>query len=371
VVESAPSGTVLLVRDERVGISFMRPLLGAGYRVVLVDTAKALVDEALKGPFDVVVCDGALDGAMEALSVVKAYEPNLAMIVVANPDDFDGSFAPFARIDEPVDPRPLLETVAAGIERKRGILSAREARRALEVRPTEPAMQRPVSATRRKVDGARVQATLEEFDVDFDPIFDLEALRTAAYEANAHEEEALTKLRALHPPPPEPEQLVRRHVRARVAAALDAIPTPARVFVDVLREDMFDPELYDANAPLSRVAERVVLQLRGVERTADLGARLSVLRFLGFRIAIGDKDAGALSALAELAPDYLKLSPSVTRGIDHDPARRKVVEGLVGMCRTLGTIPVAESVKCAKERTALLEVGCALVQAQHPTTRAA
>ena len=144
-----------------------------------------------------------------------------------------------------------------------------------------------------------------------------------------------------------------------------AAPQDALLFVDVHPSDLRDGDLYSPDPPLARIAERVVLQVRARGlKIEDLSARASVLRFIGFRLAMADLDPGhaCLSQIAELSPEYVKIDARLVRGIDGSAPRARLVGALVSMCRALDAVSIAEGVSTAEECAALTEVGCLIVQ---------
>jgi EAL domain-containing protein (putative c-di-GMP-specific phosphodiesterase class I) len=158
-----------------------------------------------------------------------------------------------------------------------------------------------------------------------------------------------------------------RAVRALVAAAMPAVPRDALLFVNVHPQDLLDPQLASPDAPLSRVASRVVLEITeraAVQRVPDLQRRVAALRRLGFRLAVDDLGAGSRSfdLLAELRPEFVKLDMSLVRRLDDDPARRRIVGHVLELLRELGTSAVAAGVETPGERDALLALGAPLLQ---------
>jgi EAL domain-containing protein (putative c-di-GMP-specific phosphodiesterase class I)/CheY-like chemotaxis protein len=154
-------------------------------------------------------------------------------------------------------------------------------------------------------------------------------------------------------------------VRERIASDLGTMPGVALVNVHPL--ELADPRLGDDQDPLSRHAERVVLEiterasLDGAGSLVDLRQRL---RARGFRIAMDDLGAGyaALSSFASLEPDMVKIDMSLLRGLDQHQTRRKLVGSITELCRDLGILVVAEGVETEAERSVLVELGCDLLQ---------
>jgi len=161
---------------------------------------------------------------------------------------------------------------------------------------------------------------------------------------------------------------VGRAVRDAVASGIEFMPrAEAFVFLNVHPEDLLDPALYLPSAPLSRVAQRVILELTdraSLDSVNDARGRVERLRALGFRIAIDDLGAGQAdsSKFAQLEPEFVKIDPSIIRGVDKDPAKRKMVHALVRLCHNMGKTVIAEGVENAAERDTLAAARCDFLQ---------
>jgi len=161
---------------------------------------------------------------------------------------------------------------------------------------------------------------------------------------------------------------VGRAVRDAVASGIEFMPrAEAFVFLNVHPEDLLDPALYLPSAPLSRVAQRVILELTdraSLDSVNDARGRVERLRALGFRIAIDDLGAGQAdsSKFAQLEPEFVKIDPSIIRGVDKDPAKRKLVHALVRLCHNMGKTVIAEGVENAAERDTLAAARCDFLQ---------
>jgi EAL domain-containing protein (putative c-di-GMP-specific phosphodiesterase class I) len=85
---------------------------------------------------------------------------------------------------------------------------------------------------------------------------------------------------------------------------------------------------------------------------------------LGYRIAVDDLGAGyaGLNYLAMLEPDVVKLDIGLVRDIHKIPVKRKLVGSMIGLCRDLGIVVVAEGVETVEERDVLVELQCDLLQ---------
>jgi EAL domain-containing protein (putative c-di-GMP-specific phosphodiesterase class I) len=111
----------------------------------------------------------------------------------------------------------------------------------------------------------------------------------------------------------------------------------------------------------------VVLEI--TERAAlaeisEVQRRMARLRAMGFRIALDDLGAGyaGLTNFTELRPEIVKLDQTLVRGIDSDSVKRRLVASLVGVCRDIGTVVVAEGIETPAERDVLVDAGCDLLQ---------
>lgn len=155
-------------------------------------------------------------------------------------------------------------------------------------------------------------------------------------------------------------------LQQQIAETLAANPERL-VFVNLHPQELMDDALYEREAPLTRYAHRVVLEITeqaAIERVPDLRTRLRNLRALGFRLALDDLGAGyaALSSFAALAPEFVKIDLSLVRGIDQEPVKRTLVASLVRLCHDLGMTPLAEGVETEAECDLLIDLGCVLLQ---------
>ena len=79
---------------------------------------------------------------------------------------------------------------------------------------------------------------------------------------------------------------------------------------------------------------------------------------------IDDLGAGyaALSSLASLQPEVVKLDMSLVRGVDRQPIKRRLVASLQTLGEPLGLTVIAEGVETNAERDTLVSIGCDLFQ---------
>ena len=110
-------------------------------------------------------------------------------------------------------------------------------------------------------------------------------------------------------------------MRDRVAQTLDVTPVDGLLFVNLHAMELADDRLVSSDAPLSRHAGRVVLEVTErapLEQIRDVTSRVAQLRALGYRIAVDDLGAGyaGLTSFAHLEPEVVKVDMSLIRGID-------------------------------------------------------
>ena len=157
-------------------------------------------------------------------------------------------------------------------------------------------------------------------------------------------------------------------VRDSIAEAARSAPPAALLCVNLHALDLTAEHLYALQSPLSRIAERVVLEV--TERAAlyqvdHLPARINQLRELGYRIAVDDLGAshGGLSSFRQLGPDIVKLDISLVRDVDSSAAKASLVKSMIALCtQELGMRVVCEGVETEPERDTLASAGADLLQ---------
>lgn len=158
-----------------------------------------------------------------------------------------------------------------------------------------------------------------------------------------------------------------RLLRAIACAEVPNLPGETALFLNLHPRDFEDPTLLELEGDLARHATRVVLEV--TERAAILDmdlfrSKLAALRELGLKIAIDDLGSGysALSLVAELDPDFVKLDMTLVRDINESPVRQNLVRNMVSFAADLGAEVVAEGVETPQELQTVRDLGCQLVQ---------
>jgi EAL domain-containing protein (putative c-di-GMP-specific phosphodiesterase class I)/CheY-like chemotaxis protein len=158
-----------------------------------------------------------------------------------------------------------------------------------------------------------------------------------------------------------------RYVRSSAAQAIELAPPEAVLFVNLHATELNDPVLVDPSSPLSRHADRVVLEITErapLDSVRDVRRRVAMLRDMGYRIAVDDLGAGysGLGTFALLEPEFVKLDMGLLRDIHVQPTKQKVIRSLSSLARDMGMLVVAEGVERREERDTLIELGCELLQ---------
>lgn len=107
-----------------------------------------------------------------------------------------------------------------------------------------------------------------------------------------------------------------------------------------------------------------VVESEEVEDTMHLLKILTEYRKAGFKVALDDVGAGysTLNLLTKLRPDYVKFDMALTRDIDTDEYKGRIVSKLLEMTQDLGILTVVEGVETAGEYNWARDHGADFVQ---------
>jgi EAL domain-containing protein (putative c-di-GMP-specific phosphodiesterase class I) len=360
--ETEPSlrGAILIVDDEPLLLrAFSRVLMRHGHEIVQASDGTEAATQVAKRRFDCAFVDLGLPGAggLQVLAELRARDPMLPVILMTGMPTLETAIDAVAAgamryLVKPIDSPDLQGAAIDAIRMRR--------------------REDPDRHDRRKRDDVAnaesLERAFESLYMVYQPIARWGRREVYAYEA---------LVRTREPSVPHPgvlidiaqrcDRLPELGRRIRRAVADMAAKSMARLFVNLHPVDLLDEDLYDQEAPLSRHARRVVLEVTeraGLETIADLADRLRRLRALGYRIAIDDLGEGyaGLTSLARVAPEFVKLDMSLVRGIDASVAQQQIVASTVQLCRALGSEVIAEGVETAAERDACIAIGLDLLQ---------
>ncbi|MBX3232449.1 MAG: EAL domain-containing response regulator [Labilithrix sp.] len=358
---------ILVVDDDAEMLrAHQRILTRAGLTVDTAENGRAALEMLSRASYGAVVSDIAMpemDG-VSFLRAVRDVDLDLPVLLVTGSPDVTTAaaavqYGAFRYLTKPVPAEILVGAV-------------RRAARLHEwavLRRTAHLGDRGADVGDRAAIDASLTRALKSMWMAFQPIVSYRAREVFAYEA---------LMRTSEPALPHPGAVleaalrVGRHaqvgqrVRQLVAATLDTAPS-VTCFVNLHVRDLADDALYEDGEPLSRHAERVVLELTErspLDEVGGLRARLERLRKLGFRLAVDDLGAGysGLTSLAQLDPEVVKVDMSLVRDVDSQPIKQKLIASLQALARDLDKKLVLEGVETPAERDFLVETGCDLFQ---------
>ncbi len=365
-----PSGRLLIVDDEPLMRRVMARLAtGAGFEAVQAASGEEALVALEEGAFDVVISDISMPGmgGMALLLAVAERDPELPVILVTGAPSIETAveavgYSAASYLIKPFERDQFLVQIRRAVGIRRLSMLRRQA---LELTAKAAGSGGDLDQLFR--DFERV---LGCFHMEYQPII-------AAGRGSLYGHEAL--LRSSDAGLPDPESVLRaaerlgrvhelgRAVRSAVAQDILDHPGLGHVFVNLHPADLGDDQLLLPHAPLSQVADRVVLEITeraSLDAVGDLRQRIGGLRRLGFRIAVDDLGAGyaGLTSFAILAPDLVKIDMSLIRGVDREVLRQKLVRALARTCLEMGIMVVAEGIETEQERDAVARLGCGLLQ---------
>ena len=362
---------VLLVDDDPAIIrAYGSVLTRHGVAVETASNGKEGAARVKAASFNVIVSDISMPEmtGIEFLKAVRAHDLEVPVILMTGEPSVESAmraieYGVFRYLAKPVAGHELWETVlrAARLHKLANLK-----REALEL----PGRDMGRLGERAALE-VRFSWAMNLMWMAFQPIIGWRGRHVFGYEALLRSDEPLMKN------PAEildaAERLGRLHelgraVRAKVAAAATA-PEAAgvKLFVNLHSADLNDEELYSADAPLSKIATRVVLEV--TERASlygvkNIAACVAKLKALGFQVAIDDLGAGyaGLTSFTQLEPEIAKLDMSLVRDVDTDSRRQSIIRSMHTLCKELDMLVVAEGVETPAERDMLAELGCYLLQ---------
>lgn len=368
-VARATPATVLLVDDDELLVkSLARVLKSKGFSVKTATNGEAATRCIAEERFDVVLSDISMPGMTGIQLLRQLRQTDLLVPFVLMTGDPAVStaieamqFGAFRYLTKPVAHDSLVEVIESAAHCHR---MARVKARAAEILGVNagPGDRAGLEASFRRA--------LDTLWIAYHPIvnprtrtvFGHEALLRSREQSLPHPGAVLDAAERL-----DALDVLGRAIRARAAEPVADSSECGLLFVNLHVRDLMDPTLTSDDAPLSRIADRVVLEITeraALDEVGDVRAKISRLREMGYRIAVDDLGAGyaGLTSFAQLEPEVVKLDMSLIRGIDQSPTKQKVVRSMTSLSRDMGMLVVAEGVETVRECETLLEIGCDLLQ---------
>ncbi|MFW5655836.1 MAG: EAL domain-containing protein, partial [Roseicyclus sp.] len=154
----------------------------------------------------------------------------------------------------------------------------------------------------------------------------------------------------------------RRRLEARLGYAPD-------VSVNVSARRLLDPSLVKELRRREDLPDRglafEILETAFLDDEGDrLTRRIAELKDLGIRVEVDDFGTGhaSFTSVLLLRPDRLKIDRAFVDGIDDDPARRDLVQGIIEMAKTMSSEVVVEGVETEAQARILTELGANVLQ---------
>lgn len=362
-------GRVLVVDDEPVlARAFAKVLMHAGYITSVCHDSRDALTMLQNESFEAIVSDISMPNlsGIDLLKAVRRASRDLPVLLVTGDPNLQTAinaldYGAFKYLLKPVAADHLVRSVRRAVRVYRLAALKRTALNMLGTGVGEASDRAGLEAS--------LQRALESLYPAFQPIVAVCDRSVFGYEALLRTDEpSLPNPGAVLDAAERLDQLERigRTMRER---AVQPIPEASdyHLFLNLHPNDLMDPMLLDPNAPHVQMAERIVLEVTervSLDSIHDVRQRVQELREAGFRIAVDDLGAGyaGLSSFVQLEPDLVKLDMSLTRGVDRNVTKQRLVQSMTQVCRDMGLLIVAEGVETLEERDALSELGCDLLQ---------
>lgn len=359
---------LLLVEDEdELREALVRTLRGS-FDVIAVGDGSAAAELLMRDSFDAVLSDIGLPGmsGVELLRLVRTYDLDVPVVLMTGQPSVETAVAALelgalTYIQKPFSHDVLKSTLLRAAKLSR---LARTKREAIDANIAGSPLTNDRTGLVASFDRA-----LETLSVHFQPIAD-RGQRTVGFEA---------LMRTKEPSLPHPGALleaaerlgrmpeVGRRVRELAARCFQPPDDDMVLFVNLHPLDLSDSNLFDRQAPLTKMADRVILEITeraALEDVTETRHRAAELRRRGYRLALDDLGAGysGLTSFATFEPEVVKLDMSLIRGIEASPVKRHIVESMTKLCRDLDMRVVAEGIETKLELDAILDLGCDYLQ---------
>jgi EAL domain-containing protein (putative c-di-GMP-specific phosphodiesterase class I) len=229
-----------------------------------------------------------------------------------------------------------------------------------------------VVAPKVHCEACRVEWSLPEITMAFQPIIDLDRSEVYAYEALVRPIGGGTAADVLGRITPEMRYAFDQLCRVTAIQNAARLGMETLLSINFLPNAVYQPaaclrKTFEAAAQAAFPLHHLMFEVTENEPARDVGHLQGIFaeyKRHGMITAIDDFGAGhsGLNMLADFQPDVLKIDMALTRAINHDPVRYEITKAIVGLCRTLHISVVAEGVETIEEAVTLRELGVRLFQ---------
>ncbi len=213
-----------------------------------------------------------------------------------------------------------------------------------------------------------------EFSMAFQPIVDARLQRVFAYEALVRGADRSGAAAVLSQVDETNRYSFDQQCRVKaieLAAALKIAETGAGLSINFLPSAVYEPAAcikltLETARRVGFPLHQIIFEFTESEQVnpEHLSRIIACYRKMGFITAVDDFGAGysGLNLLARFQPDLIKLDMELVRGVDADPVRRALIEGVMLTCRRIGVAVLAEGIETEGEAETLREMGVRLLQ---------
>lgn len=360
---------LLLVEDEDGLRDALVRTLSETFEITAVADGSAAADLLVMETFDGVLSDIGLPGmsGVDLLRLVRTYDLDVPVVLMTGQPSVETAIAALELGALTYIQKPFSHDVL------RGTL-LRAAKLARIARTKREAVAAGVGGSPLAGDRAGlhtcVDRALDSLSIVFQPIVDRRARKTMGFEA-------LMRTKEVSMPNPgalleAAERLGRiqevgRRVRELAATTFRPPDDGMTLFVNLHPADLLDSNLYDRHAPMTKIADHVVLEITeraALDDVTETKHRSAELRRRGFKLAIDDLGAGyaGLTSFATFEPEVVKLDMTLIRGIEASTVKKHVVESMTRLCRDLDMKVVAEGIETMPELATIIDLGCDYLQ---------
>ncbi len=362
---------VLIVDDDRlVRNAYRRSLSLQGNEIHCAENGNEALEVLGEHDVDVVLSDISMPdmNGIELLHEIRKKQPDLPVVLVTGLPSVSTAqqavnLGAYKYLTKPVESATLKKVVIHAAQLHNLARIKREALSVLGI-------QGMLDVEDKMVRKAALLEGVEQMWMSFQPVVALTEAAVFGYEALLR-----TRSAAIANPMEffalaEEFDLVRelgRNIRRAVAEQISEAAPELKLFVNIHPTELMDEELTSPKSPLTKVAERVVLEITdraALDQYGDVQDRIWKVKDLGFQVAVDDLGVGhaGLASLASMEPSVAKIDMFLIRDIDTDERKATLVRSLVEGCQALEMTVVAEGVETVAERDVLVELGCDLFQ---------
>ena len=216
------------------------------------------------------------------------------------------------------------------------------------------------------------QALDFDFSMAFQPIIDLRDRSLYAYEALVRGTDGSGAASVLARVNEQNRYAFDQACRVKAVELAARLGMPCRLSINFLPNAVYQAATC-IRATLAAArrfgfpTERIIFEITESEQLVDKAHLKDIIEEYQrqrFMTAIDDFGAGysGLNLLAEFQPDIIKLDMALMRGIDTDPVRQAIVQGILGVCRVLDIEVIAEGIETPGELRQLQALGIHLFQ---------